>query len=317
MSKEIDDIFSNKIGESIEKSIKDKRKKLNSKVIIKSIILTLVVVVILNILLGFISKKVIGMRFNERSSTKVLEYMITKPNEYIGQNSYIETGLFKYNSNYEIARKIGNTTVYAGSEHESRSVFNYGQIGYLGFPISEVIPTLDKNIENRRSDVFGLRELCFMMPYVDYENIINDFQYLDEIGEDKYVEMTLSFDKEYSYEEVNNLFDSNLIYFYWIDNDSDETKEHYKDSKFYHDDDTVLGIKSINYAGDYIEDVNERLNIFKGAATNLDGWYKSNVDLDKPMISGIVVVGTASQLKELEGVNIIKHSILGNVVDKF
>lgn len=317
MSKEIDDIFSSKLGESIEKSIKNKRNKLNTKLVIKSIILTVVVVVILNITLGFISKRVIVMRFNERSSTKMLEYMITKPNEYIGQNSYIETGLFKYNSNYEIARKVGNKTVYAGSEHEAGSIFNYGQIGYRGVPISEAIPVLDSNIENRRSDVFGLRELCFMMPYVEYENIINDFQYLDEIGADKYVEMTLSFDKEYSYEEVNSLFDSNLIYFYWIDNESDETKEYYKMSKYYHKDDTALGIKSINYSGDFIKDTNERLDIFKGAVTNLGGWYKSNIDLDKPMISGIVIVGTTSQLKEFEDVDIIKHSILGNIVDKF
>lgn len=143
MSKEIDDIFSDKIGEGIEKSIKDKRKKLNSKLIIKSIVLSLVAVVILNILLGVISKKVISMRFNERSSRKTVEYMITKPNEYIGQDSYIETGLFKYNSAYEIGRKVGNTTLYAGSEHESGSIIKSGQTDYLSVPISEPIPTLD------------------------------------------------------------------------------------------------------------------------------------------------------------------------------
>lgn len=320
MSKEIDDIFSNKMDDEIKKEIKKKRNKLNSKLIGKAILATLVILVVSNLVLGFASKKYIEYRFNNKTSEKSVEYMVSNPNEYIGKQSYIETGLFKYSSTYDIAKKVGSRTIYAGSDNEAGSLIKFGLVGLQSFFIDEDNPILDNNIENRRSNAFGLRKLCFMMPYVDYENVINDFNYLNEIDNNKYVEMVLSFDKEYTYDEVNTMLDSNLINFYWIDNNYEETKEYYTESKYYYDEDLVVGVKSHNYAGAFITDVDERLDIFKGAIGFLRESASSgmvdNIDENNIEISGVVVQGNPEDLKKFENNNMIKHGILGNVIDE-
>lgn len=321
MSKDIDNLFSDKMNEEIKNEIKARRKKLDSKLITKAILMTLITLVASYLLLGFVSKKYIEYRFHKSLSEKSIEYSLMYPNEYIGKQSYVETGLFKYSSTYNITKKLGSRSLYAGSITESVSPINFGIQGQSFFIISEAIPKLDNSIDNRKSTPFGLRNLYFMMPYVDYENTINDFHYLNEIQDNKFVEMVLSFDKEYSYEEVNSLLDSNLITFYWIDNDYKGTKENYKESKYYHTGDSVIGVKSHNYAGDIIVDVNERMNIFIAALQHFKeskfNGLLGNIDENNIKISGVVVHGNPDELKKLQENKIIKHAILGTVADKY
>lgn len=161
-----------------------------------------------------------------------------------------------------------------------------------------------------------------MYPYVNYENTINDFTLLDELNDSETLEMCLSFDSEYDYNETNNLIDSNLITFYWVNDSNEENKEYEIENNTYKYQESVLGIKSIFYNGSSINDVDERLNKFKDSINyfkenhnpNVDA---DNIDLENIKISGIVVVGTPSKLKSLENNKIIKHAILGNVVNKF
>lgn len=326
MSKDIDDLFSDKMSNEIESELKKKRGKLNTKLIVKAIVATLGILIVLNIALGFSSKKYIAYRFKKCTSDKSIEYLVSHPNEYIAKQSYIETGLFKSTSTYNIAKKVGPRTLYAGSENVSSGLIRYGLVAQESWYTSEATQTLDNNIENRGSDAFGLRGLRFMMPYVDYENIINDFHYLNEIKENQYAEMALSFDKEYSYDEVNKMLDSNLITFYWVDINQEETKEIYKESKYYYSGDSVVGVKSHDFAGKFITDTNERLYNFKGAvgflkekdkhgvAYNIN---KNNIDENNIKISGVVIQGNPNELLKMQDNPMIKHAVLGNVVDKY
>lgn len=326
MNKDIDDLFSDKMSNEIERELKKKRGKLNTKLIVKAIVATLGILIILNIVLGFASKKYNYYRFNKCSSDKSIEYLVSHPNEYIGKQSYIETGLFKSTSTYDIAKKIGPRTVYAGSENMSSGLIKFGLVAMQSWAISEDDKIVSSNIENRRSDAFGLRNLSFMMPYVEYENTINDFHYLNEIKDNQYAEMALSFDKEYSYDEVNEMFDSNLITFYWVDINGEETKEIYKETKYYEDGDFVVGVKSHGFVGEFIKDTNERLYNFKGAvgflkeknkhgvAYNIN---KNNIDENNIKISGVVIQGNPNELLKMQDNPMIKHAVLGNVVDKY
>ena len=264
------------------------------------------------------------------------------PNEYIGHESCRETGLFKYQSTFEYGKRIGSKVIYAGSITNIPSIFErkFEKIDKDRWTISNI--PLNDDINKRYSSVHGLRKLHFLYPYVHYgkniyeyqtednkvtedgssldkENKINDFHFLNEIDDNKTVEMALSFDKEYAYEEVNKMIDSNLITFYWVDNNSEELKQNnieFKNPAF-----SVVGIKSIDGAGEFKDDINSRMENFKTAIKQLkeigNTQYVKNIDENNIKIIGAVVVGSPKELRNIQNNPMIKHAILGTVVDKY
>ncbi len=318
MSKEIDNIFSDKKSDEITKELKYKRKKYNFKLILKTITSTLLILIVLAVLLNILSDKVLKNSFNKQSSIFYEEYTIMHPTEYIGESSYLETGLFKSLTYYDIGKVIGSRVIDAGVRNLVSGV-QFGLVGVVHYNNKE--NDIDNDITNRLYNTNGLRKLNFMLPYVNYENTINDFKYLEEIDDSKYVEMVISFDKEYLYEEVNKSFDSDKISFYWIDASTDSEKVYYKEDKIYLTENEVMGIKSITADGKKINDESERLNKYKQAIIYLeDNKYSGiieSMDENYTNISGIVMQGTAKELKEIKENTMIKHAILGNILDKF
>ncbi|WP_238916383.1 anti sigma factor C-terminal domain-containing protein [Clostridium sp. YIM B02555] len=341
MSKEIDDIFSDNMEDEIKNEVRKKRNKLNLKLIIIAIISTLAIVIGGSILLEFESDKYIETSYAKDKKMQELEYIVRYPNEYIGKESCREIGYFKYESTYDISKRIGGRVIFAGSSTDSSSgLGNKGFYNKESHIISNI--PLSQDINKRDSNAYGLRELHFFYPYVHYgkdiynyetdknkvtedelktgkENIINDFHFLNEIEDNKIVEMGLSFDKQYTYEEVNKMLDSNLITFYWVDNNSEEEKKHiieYVNPAF-----DVVGIKSMDMAGEYHDNVDERMLHFKDAINQLrnlgDTEYINNIDENNIKIIGAVVVGSSKELKAIQNNPMIKHAVLGTVVDKY
>lgn len=341
MSKDndMDDIFSDKMENEIKNEIKKKRSKLNLKLIIISIISTLTISIVGILTLNFASDKYIENSYSKEQQKQVLESMIMNPNEYIGKESCRKMGYFKYESTYEYGKRIGSKVIYAGSSNNLGGLARNG-ISKNRWTISN-IPLTD-DINKRYSSVYGSRNLYFLYPYVNYgeniydyekddnkttesdlsldkENIINDFHFLNEIDDNKIVEMALSFDKEYTYEEVNSMLDSNLITFYWVDNKSGEAKQNIievKNPAF-----SVVGIKSIDGAGEFKDDVDSRMENFKAVVKKLkeigDTQDIEDIDDHNIKITGAVVVGSTKELKDIQGNPMIKHAILGTVVDKY
>lgn len=318
MSKEIDNIFSDKNSQEITKELREKRRRYNSKLIAKSISLTMAILIVLGLVLNVVSDKVIETSFNKQSLIFYKEYTIMHPSEYIGERRYLETGLFKSLTFFDIGKVVKDKVINAGT----RNLVSGVQVGNIGGIYTEDrYYSLEESLTKRSYNTNGLRQLCFMLPYVNYKNNINDFRYLNEIGNNKYIEMVLSFDKEYSYEDVNKSFGSDNISFYWIDMSTDKEKSYYQEEKSYLNENEVIGIKSITGEGNLIVDENERLNQYKEAIAYLkDNKYRSTTEIGDggyTNISGIVVQGTADELKNLESNSMIKHAILGNIVDKF
>ncbi len=320
MNKDIDDIFSITNEENIIKKVKRDRKKLNLKISIVSIASALIIITLCNLGLSFLSSKYIDKQFYKNLDIKTIEFQVKYPNKFISKQSYIETGYFKFQSTYEISKKIGNRLIYAGFSTELNNISKTAHTKDSYF-INEKRKTLDSDISHRNDDPYGLRTLSFMYPYVTYDNTINDFNLLNDIDKNKIVEMTLSFDNQYTYEQINNLIDSNLITFYWVDDNDEEGKKYCINNKWYENEDSVIGIKSISYNGNTVTDINDRLNKFKDSINYFkDNWNPNvnpDINLDNIKINGVVVVGTPNQLKELQKNLIIKHAIIGSVVDKY
>lgn len=347
MSKDIEDIFSDEMENKIKKEVRNKRKKLNVKLVTIGTILTLIILIFSNLVLSVVSNKYIENSYSKDLGIKNLEYSIMHPDEYIGQERCISTGYFKYESVYDIGKRIGSRVLFAGSSSNAKSIVKDIMERKFETVVDKSSWTISRNsfnddISKRYSSVYGIRKLHFLYPYVHYgkdiyeyqtednkvseddlslsmENVVNDFHYLNEMDDNKVVEMALSFDKEYTYEEVNKMLDSNLITFYWLDSNSEVEKQHmieYNNPAF-----DVVGIKSIDVAGEFRTDINDRLENFKVVIKQLRDMghdqYVRNIDENNIKIIGAVVVGSPKDLKKIENNSMIKHAIIGTVTDKY
>jgi len=333
--KDIDDLFSDKMESQIKDEIKKRRSKLNLKLIIISIVSTLIIIIVGILALNFASDKYINYAYSKDRELQELEYDIMNPNEYIGKESCRETGYFKFESTYEYGKRLGGKVIYAGSDNYLGGISKNG-VSIKGWSLGQY--PINDTIDKRYSNVYGLRKSYFLYPYVQYGNYIyqfqaeenkillndeetkvNDFGLLNEIDDNKIVEMNLSFDKEYIYEDINKMIDNKLITFYWVDNNSVEERERIIEAKTPAFD--VVGIKSASMPGqfehgsrDFREDFKETVRKLKEIGHDQ---YVENINENNFNISGIVVVGSPKELKAIQNNPMIKHAILGTVVDKY
>jgi hypothetical protein len=184
----------------------------------------------------------------------------------------------------------------------------------------------------------GQREMMFYIPGVNYNGkILNDLPLLSEMDPDKRVEMGISFDKEYSLDEAKQLIPRGLTQtWYWVDT--------YDNRAFY--DPKSDGDGKLSYATPEPENwikgfgVNASDPVEVGGKQFLDALqqgihikglyhYEFNRIYDylkkekkEPQesdirILGVVVTGTAKQLKSLSGQPYVRGATLGVVVDKY
>lgn len=335
MSKDIDDLFSDKMENEIKSEIKKKRNRLNLKLIVISVFSTLAIVILGTLALNFASDKYINYSYDKDTELQELEYTIMHPNEYIGKMSCREIGYFKFESTYEYGKRLGNKVIYAGSDNYSGGALKNG-VYSNGWKIGRY--PINDNIDKRYSSVYGMRSLYFLYPYVHYgkyihqfqaeenkifeneeEQKVNDFHFLNEIDDNKMVEMALSFDKEYIYEDINKMIDNKLITFYWVDNNSEEEKQQVIQSPVPAFE--VIGIKATGSSGEFEYGPRNLREIFKETVRKLKEMgqtqYVENINENNFKISGIIVVGSPEDLKKIQNNPMIKHAILGTVVDKY
>lgn len=335
MSKDIEDLFSDKMENEIKNEIKKKRNRLNLKLIVISVFSTLAIVILGTLALNFASDKYINYSYDKDTELQELEYTIMHPNEYIGKMSCRETGYFKFESTYEYGKRLGNKVIYAGSDNYLGGI-SKNEVSMKGWKVGRY--PINDNIDKRYSSVYGLRNLHFLYPYVQYGNYIyefsgeenkillndeetkvNDFYLLNQIEDNKIVEMALSFDKEYIYEDINKMIDNKLITFYWVDNNSEEEKQQAIRSPVPAFE--VIGIKATSSSGEFEYGPRNSREIFKETVRKLkeigQTQYVENINENNFKISGIVVVGSPEELKKIQNNPMIKHAILGTVVDKY
>lgn len=192
-----------------------------------------------------------------------------------------------------------------------------------------------------RYNNIGQELMMFYYPYVDYgDRYKNDLNLLEDIGNDKYMEIALSFDKEYSISEVNNIIPENInLTWYWIDtveNGHKNTQKQYTDKQKMEDgeiieveqypdicyEDYAYGIKTINEYGEKIGnpvenfikalEEGERTHIYDIIAGE-DG----KLTKDDIRVQGVVVTGDAQNLELLTSLPFIKAATIGVVTDKY
>ncbi len=174
----------------------------------------------------------------------------------------------------------------------------------------------------------GKKVMEFYHPSVKYKSYINDLENLDEIGNNKVMEISLSFDKAYSLEEIKNMLpDDVILNWYWVDTFAENSEEF--SSKLVFDEYDVYGMKALDREGniidrpekDFINAINEGkdnnyANQYKELFDNLSNG-KGEINKEDLKIIGVVVSGDSKTLKALKDKNYIKAATLGAVADKY
>jgi hypothetical protein len=68
----------------------------------------------------------------------------------------------------------------------------------------------------------------FFLSFLSYKTYRNDLAWIDHIGKDKVMEIALSFDRGYTFKEIQSLIPSKMtLTWLWVD-DVNEDKDHFK-----------------------------------------------------------------------------------------
>ncbi|GAA0379810.1 anti-sigma factor [Paenibacillus motobuensis] len=209
---------------------------------------------------------------------------------------------------------------------------------YSNIPVPDQVMSDAKYEYNRTfNSSNGQREMMFYIPEINYnEKILNDLPSLSEMDPGKLVEMGISFDKSYSLEEVKSMLPEGLKQvWYWVDtyNNKDRYKP-YKDGNgnmSYAIPEEARSIFGFGVRWDYDHaEVNDFIKSLQNGLMQKGKYYseysriydylkrdKAEPDSNDVRIIGVVVTGTAEQLKSLTNKAYVRGAVLGAVVDKY
>lgn len=340
--------------EKLKELFEDKGSSNFDKVIKKAKLFSIIRSVITSILV-FTIVSFVGLVFNATTLNKLgndkqieLEnyYRIAHPNSYVGNNQ-MDDGLLTGEFDYVTYRFLGDKPVFDGNNKESYSYIPlinglYGDISGLLYEASS--DSEQSLYEAKRYNKVGKNIMQFYHPDVKYAKYKDDLAMINKIGEDRVMEISLSFDKAYTIDEVKSMIQKNItLNWYWVDtythNQVAEFSSHTEKTKnekqitpniiLY--EDSVYGIKAVDDQGknitapekDFIDTISSGETI-KGSHQQLYETLFSKLSKDKIKITrddikilGVVVSGDKDSLMLLKNKSFIMASSLGAVGDKY
>lgn len=210
---------------------------------------------------------------------------------------------------------------------------NLGEISFDSSPVEITVG----NSEFAQFTYSGNRVMNFFHPslqYPKYENALNE---LNNVNDGKWIELGLSFDQPYAYEEVVSMLPKDVtLQWNWVNTFSEEEIKAFNSEQAEYTDailqeHVVAGFPSILKDGATIkEPVNSFITTLdlarsKGGSYKEEYEYiyntlKNNQDSltnENIKIIGVVVVGDKQQLKSLINQHYIKASSFGAIIDKY
>ena len=315
-NKSLEDIFDdNKIKKAIKKS--------KIKTLLKIVSISLLIIISC-IIINFKVFMKLGKENHELQESVI---RLTVPNGYIAKSNDT-LGILGGVNNYMVARSIGNKPIILG---EGTTAFGYFKIPMYDRVRGGSGGTLDNNTTIPVNYWFnGYRKMVFAPPSKPFKELKNDLKELNNISNDKIIEMALSFDKPYNYMEISKIIPKIKVSWLWIDAFKEETKKlQLRDNLYdnpYISESEVLGI---NTPGGYLSDhevkfgYNELLDNLKNSHLKMyadvykELMDKDYIDPEKVPILGVIVYGTKEELKSLIDNPHIRTSSLGVVTDKY
>ena len=211
-------------------------------------------------------------------------------------------------------------------------------LGELSYDASDIEVTVGKS-EFAQYSYTGNRVMNFFHPSIRYETYTNDLHELNKVNDGKLIEMALSFDKAYTYEEVVSMLPANVtLQWNWVNAYSEEELDELEYLEDEHSENPAIlkeyevpGFPSISKIGVAIENPTNvfvetlELALTKGGSYKKDFEHiynilkKDHASLTKNNIEiiGVVVVGDKQQLQSLNNLSYIKASSFGAIIDEY
>lgn len=324
----------------MEKTIKKAKRRASWK----TILITIAVLVIV-IIVGAIANRSIVYRLEAPIQISATEFHdISAPNEYIGKLERYH-GILGGENRYTTYKIIEGKVVYTGEERYGFGLFRNENLNRIGIesPILIGRSYSEEDLQNQRYNEFGQREMVFFYPFLEYKNYRQDLSLLDDIGEEKMMEVALSFNQGYSFEEVQNMIaDEVTLSWLWVDDVNDEkdsfqfkqindNNEVIGYTNLVRSEETVYGLSLIDENGGIKEEPvlgfissiesGQQYNArwqgeFRRLFTILSGEDEQLTEEDIQFF-GAVVTGNAETLSRLKDLPFIKASSVGVITDKY
>ena len=267
--------------------------------------------------------------------------------QVIGANEFIGT-----KSNYP--GLLGGQTQYKTFKYIEGKVVPTGEGAYgYGFLRDEVIfegsssPVVfgsissEMDLDYQRYNEFGQREMLFFYPFLQYKEVRNDLALLAEIGDDKIMEVALSFEKGYTMQEalakLPNEITTTWLWVKDVDEEADTTGKRLNEDgevvgsfNLLRSEHTVYGFSLLTFNGDLAEEPAiqflRAIGSGKRQKTSLQDEYErldkviggeDGLALNDIVIYGAVVTGNKETLASLQNLDFIKASSIGVITDKY
>ncbi|AOR23154.1 anti sigma factor C-terminal domain-containing protein [Clostridium taeniosporum] len=305
-----------------------KRAKIFS--IIRTTIISLMMFIIVSFVLFISNDFILNVMNNKEEDNLRTLFDIAMPNAYIG-SIQIDDRIMVGEIDYVRYRFLENKPITDGNYKEGYTYMPlingaYGDMGqYLFNRHGKSSRDLNEALNYNKA---GKKVMKFYHPSIKYENYINNLENIDKIGSDKLMEISLSFDKGYSLEEVKTMIPSDItLNWYWVDTFT--KNDYYFSEKLIFDEYNVYGIKALDNQGDSIDNPEENFidAINEGKDNNYSNKYKElfnnlsngkgEINKEDLKIIGVVISGDSKSLKALKDKTYIKAATLGAVADKY
>jgi hypothetical protein len=317
------ELFEVKERPTFDKTIK-KAKNLS---IIRSIVISFLMFILVGFILLVSNVTALNIMSSRKEENLWDWYNIAMPNACVGY-CQVNDGIMVGEINYSRFRFLGSKPIKDGDFTESYTyvpLINNKKELYRGID-NYLLKTRDEVTKEFTSyNKAGKHIMEFYHPSERFENYVNDFEKLNEIDNNKLGEMSLSFDKSYSLEEVKAMIPKEVtLNWYWVDT-YDPKELDYRVLDEY----GVYGMKAIDRDGEasdpskkFIDTIvkhknsEENNHIYEKIYNTLSGG-NGEIKKEDLKIIGVVVSGDVKSLKTLKGKEFIKAATLGAVADKY
>lgn len=334
----IDDIFDVK---KMEKTIKKAKRRANWKMVLITVVISFVIILVGTIVNRDINYKLEGPVQISFSGF----HEISAPNEFIGKLERYQ-GFLGGENRFTTYKIIEGKVVYTGQQRYGYGLFRDENLNRIGTesPILIGDSHSEEDLQKQHYNELGQREMVFFYPFLQYETYRKDLALLKDIGEDKVMEVALSFDKEYTLNEVQAMIPKDVtLSWLWVDDVNEENKDDFQGKwedengkiidtyNLVRSEHTVYGFSLFDANGDKAVDPVESfiLTIESGQKykARWQGEYKrlyENLSGDDGKLSGndlqyygAVVTGNTETLSKLKDLHFIKASSIGVITDEY
>lgn len=274
------------------------------------------------ILLVLLKIQLTPFLMNQKMVAKELYY------EIYGANIY--TGIWR-----EQYKLVGSSATAPKYKLLNGKPFNVGEVSLDTTNIEISIG----NSEYEQYSYEGNRVMNFFHPSLPYQKYAFDLNELNKVNDGKLIEMALSFDQAYTYEEVVSMLPQDVsLQWNWVDTYSKEELDGFKDPSLTESgnlisfkEHEVAGFPTISKTGEKIENPLHSFISSLDLAVSKGGTHKeefkhiqnvlkkghASLTNENIEIIGVVVVGNKQQLKSLLDKNYIKSSSFGTIIDRY